>query len=78
LWHLSDRSFDEYTKTLIELYFTDYEKYEKIKSLTPLSISNEVLTNVDPNFGLGLLGSNKIKFNGKLDIIIPYYTITEE
>ena len=78
LWHLSDRSFDEYTKTLIELYFIDYDKYEKIKSLTPFSISNEVLTNVDPNFGLGLLDENKIKFNGKLDIIIPYYIITDE
>lgn len=76
IWHLSDGSFNEYTKSLIELYFEDYEKYESIKRLNSLKVKDEVLENVDPNFGLSLSSENKVKFNGKLDIIIPYYTLT--
>jgi glycosyltransferase involved in cell wall biosynthesis len=75
IWHLSDGSFNEYTKTLTELYFADYAKYEEIKSLTSVQMTNNVLSNVDPNFGISLAQENRVRWNGKLDIIIPYYTI---
>jgi hypothetical protein len=63
---------------LSELYYEDYNKYEEIKKLNSLKTSNDVLKNVDPNFGISLLKENQIKYNGKLDIIIPYYLLTDD
>lgn len=76
IWHLSDGSFNEYTKTMIELYFSDYKKYEYIKMLKSNSMKSDILESVDPNFGLDISQENKIRFNGKIDIIIPYYILS--
>lgn len=77
-WHLSDSSFNEYTKNMYELYFIDYQKYEQIKLLELKRINDKIYKTVDPNFGLNLNEMNSIRFNGKIDIIIPYYNITNE
>lgn len=77
-WHLSDYSFNEYTKNMYELYFSDYKTYEKIKLLELKQINQKVSTSTDPNFGLDMVKINNIRFNGKIDIIIPYYQITDE
>ena len=77
-WHLSDNSFNEYTQNMQELYFTDYKKYEYIKLLELKKINQTVSVSVDPNFGLDIVKTNNIRFNGKIDIIIPYYRISDE
>lgn len=78
IWHLSDGSFNEYTKNMLELYFVDYPKYEQIKLLTSQKMNTNVLNFTDPNFGLTIVGDQYTRFNGKLDIIIPYYLLTLE
>lgn len=78
IWHLSDNSFNEYTKTMLELYFVDYPKYEQIKLLSSNTMNNNVLKSTDPNFGLTIAADNQIRFHGKMDIIIPYYILTSD
>jgi len=62
---------------MYELYFADYPKYEQIKLLELKTVNNRVHA-VDPDFGLDVKRNNNIRFNGKMDIIIPYYLITDE
>lgn len=78
VWHTSTREYNEYTKTLNELYFSDYKKYEEIKNLNSKYMKNSVLSTVDPNFGLSIINENKIKYFGKIDIIIPYFQVTTQ
>lgn len=73
VWHLSNGSFEEYTNTMKELYFSDYERYEYIQNLHPIKLDK-----ADPNFGQGIISKNDIRYNGKIDIIIPYYNISNE
>jgi len=63
---------------MLELYFVDYPKYEQIKLLTSQKMNTNVLNFTDPNFGLTIIGDQYTRFNGKLDIIIPYYLLTLE
>jgi hypothetical protein len=56
-----------------ELYFSNYERYEYIQNLRPIKLDK-----ADPNFGQGIISKNDIRYNGKIDIIIPYYNISNE
>ena len=78
VWHRSDRTYQEFTETVNELYFSNYPLYEKIQNLNN-PIKNEAVKKViDPNFGLSVAKSTNVRYNGKIDIIIPFYNVTQE
>lgn len=79
-WHPSEKNFSEYTKTLKELYFFDYEQYLKIININYFKEENEnFLTNRDENFSLAYYEKQKKRFGfGKIDLIIPYYNTSIE
>lgn len=78
IWHQSNYSFDEFTKTMKELYLSDYDTYEKILDLETNTMKDILLERVDPNYGLDSVHREKVKYHGKLDIIIPYYNVSLE
>lgn len=61
-----------------ELYLSDYDTYEKILDLETNTMKDILLERVDPNYGLDSVHREKIKYHGKLDIIIPYYNVSLE
>lgn len=78
VWHRSNRSYEEYTLPLSELFFSDYDTYEMIQNLTNPVNNESVVKEIDPNFGLSIQKQLYGRYKSKIDIIIPFYNIDTE
>ena len=77
-WHKSDFSYEEYTTSYRDLYITNYSKFEEIQNIRFPYSNNSIYGKVDPNFGLGANSFYTHRYNGKIDIIIPYYNVSTD
>ena len=83
VWHRSFRDVTEYNTLLSELYFNDYNRYEKIINAN----KDYFLACLDPEKNPGIVRRSystkevekyeKRYGKGKIDIIIPYYKLNE-
>lgn len=83
LWHKWDNNVNNYFYSLKEYYLYDYETYEKItndKAVVDQILLNPFYKNIfDDILGEKYSLHMRKKFlYGKIDIIIPYYIVTEE
>ena len=78
VWHKSNRSYEEFTMTMKELFFEKYEEYLSIIDLKDPSKNEKVVKIRDPNFGEHISQLNDVKYNGKVDIIIPFKDVSNE
>ena len=78
VWHKSNRSYEEFTMTMKELFFEKYEEYLSIIDLKDPSKNEKVVKIRDPNFGEHISQLNDVKYNGKIDIIIPFKAVSDE
>ena len=80
----SFRDLKEYNTSLQQMYFDDYERYLKI--INPNSTYLLDCLNPEKNFafnesdhgGEGYLKQLKNRYDGKIDIIIPYYNMPQD
>lgn len=84
IWHKSFRDTIEYNTKLNDLYFKDYDRYEKIIS-PDINYFHKCLDEkenpgvIHRQYAPNVLIYNEKRFgDGKIDIIIPYYELTVE
>ena len=78
-WYKSYKDITEYTSSLLDLYFTDYDRYlEIIMSKEPYD--NYKKTKIKSISDIYADSTKLIKRfgEGKIDIIIPYHNISHE
>lgn len=76
-WHPSDKSLEEFTEKLSDMYFSNYQRYEKIINTHKPFLNTELLEDADPDFGKGPREKAVFRFlKSKIDIIIPYYNLS--
>ncbi len=79
-YHKSYQDEIEFSKSLIELYFEDYLRYENI--INNINIVNKIYTEknflIDKNYCPVQLRNIIMRSFGKIDIIIPHYNISND
>lgn len=77
-YHKSYKDEVEFSKSLIELYYEDYQRYESI--INDINIVNKIYTEknflIDKNYCPVQLRNIIMRSFGKIDIIIPHYNIS--
>ena len=82
-WHLSNKTKEEYNiPNLMQYYYSNYNYYKKIinnKDYFCNGIDKKIVSaKSEIRYGLELINDEFYKFGrGKLDIIIPYYNLSE-
>lgn len=83
IWHKSFRDITEYNTLLHELYFNNYERYEKIINANKDYFLNCLNSTKNPAIIREYYPKEVEKYEkrygkGKIDIIIPYYKLNSE
>ena len=78
VWHQSIRDKDEHRYTLFEMYEKNYPLYLTLIDAKEPIQNKDFFNRRDPVFAVNFCNKIQKKFDGALDIIIPYYNLEYE